>query len=259
MSSRAARVLAENLIASPTSPVEMAKRLAARKAVDDYVKSGMDVGIGSGSTIVYGIQRLAERVWGEERLSIRCVPTSFQSKQLCSDAGIPLTELSPSCPSLDVTIDGADEVDPSLDCIKGGGGCQTLEKVVAAAASTFVVVVDYSKRSDRLLTVWRKGIPVEVLALALTPVEASLRAMGGKPVLRMGAPAKAGPAVTDNGNLILDVDFGGGAGLLEDPALLHTRIKGLPGVVETGIFPGMIKAVIYGEKDGTITMVERKQ
>jgi len=250
-------VLAEALIAVPSSPVECAKRLAARKAVDDYVRSGMDVGIGSGSTIVYGIQRLAERVWGDEKLQVRCVPTSFQSKQLCSDAGIPLCELSPSCPSLDVTIDGADEVDIKLDCIKGGGGCQTQEKIVAAAASTFIVVADYSKRSEKLLTVWRKGIPVEVLAMALTPVEAALRAMGGHPVLRMGAPAKAGPAVTDNGNLILDVDFGGGAGMSADPGTLHTAIKGLPGVVETGIFPGMAKAVIYGEKDGSITLVTR--
>ncbi len=177
--------------------------------------------------------------------------------QLCSAAGIPLCDLSPACPSLDVTIDGADEVDASLDCIKGGGGCQTLEKIVAAAAQTFVLITDYTKRSPKLLTVWRKGIPLEVLPLALTPVEAALRAMGGTPVLRMGAPAKAGPAVSDHGNLLLDVDFGAGAGLPGDPAALHAAIKGLPGVVETGIFASMAKAVIYGEKDGTITHIRR--
>ena len=167
-----------------------------------------------------------------------------------------MCDLSAACPSLDVAIDGADEVDPTLDCIKGGGGCQTLEKIVAAAAATFVLVTDYSKRSERLLTVWRKGVPVEVLALALTPVEASLRALGGRPVLRMGAPAKAGPAVTDNGNLILDVDFGAGAGI-SDAAALHAAIKGLPGVVETGLFVGMAKACIYGESDGSISHIKK--
>ena len=156
-----------------------------------------------------------------------------------------------------MTIDGADEVDGELDCIKGGGGCQTLEKIVAAAAATFVVVTDFSKRSPRLLTVWRKGIPVEVMALALTPVEAALRARGGTPLLRMGGAAKAGPAVTDNGNLLVDVDFGGGAGLPGAAAALHTAIKALPGVVETGLFCGMAQAVIYGERDGTITHVKR--
>jgi ribose 5-phosphate isomerase A len=166
-------------------------------------------------------------------------------------------DLSPTCPALDVAIDGADEVDGALDCVKGGGGCQTLEKIVAAAAATFVVVTDYTKRSERLLTVWRKGVPVEVLALALTPVSAALRALGGSPVLRMGAPAKAGPAVTDNGNLLLDVDFGGGAGLPGAAAALHAAIKGLPGVVETGLFCGMAQAVIYGEQDGSITHVKR--
>jgi ribose 5-phosphate isomerase A len=97
-----------------------------------------------------------------------------------------------------------------------------------------------------------------VLALALTPVEAALRAMGGTPVLRMGAPAKAGPAVTDNGNLLLDVDFGQGSGLPGSAAALHTAIKGLPGVLETGLFCGMAQAVIYGEKDGSITHVRRQ-
>ena len=194
------------------------------------------------------------------RWPLRAVPPphTHPFPQLCAAAGLPVCDLSPSCPALDVAIDGADEVDPSLDCIKGGGGCQTLEKIVAAAASTFVVVTDYSKRSERLLTVWRKGIPLEVLALALTPVEAALRAMGGTPVLRMGAPAKAGPAVTDSGNLLLDVDFGAGAGLPGDAAALHAAIKGLPGVVETGLFCGMARAVIYGEKDGTITHIRRK-
>ena len=149
-------------------------------------------------------------------------------------------------------------MDPQLDCVKGGGGCHTLEKVVAAAAAQLVLITDYSKRAPKLLTVWRKGVPVEVLALALAPVEAALRRLGGIPMLRMGAPAKAGPAVTDNGNLILDVDFGGGEGLAPgQAAALHGAIKGLPGVVETGFFVGMAEACFFGEADGTTSVVRR--
>jgi ribose 5-phosphate isomerase A len=167
--------------------------------------------------------------------------------------------LSPACPRLDVTIDGADEVDDALDCIKGGGGCQTLEKIVAAAAGTFVLVTDFSKRSPQLLTTWRKGVPVEVLPAALTPVDAALRRLGGAPALRMGAPAKAGPAVTDNGNFLLDVDFEGGRGLAPGQAArLHAEVKALPGVVETGFFCGMAEACFFGEADGTASVVRRK-
>ena len=183
---------------------------------------------------------------------------SRRPRQLCNSAGLVVTDLSPACPRLDVTIDGADEVDPALDCIKGGGGCQTLEKIVAAAAGTFVLVTDFSKRAPRLLTAWRKGVPVEVIPAALTPVEAALRRLGGAPALRMGAPAKAGPAVTDNGNLLLDVDFGGGAGLQPgDAARLHAAIKGLPGVVETGFFVGMAAECFFGEADGSISQLKR--
>ena len=178
--------------------------------------------------------------------------------QLCNSAGLVVTDLSPACPRLDVTIDGADEVDVALDCIKGGGGCQTLEKIVAAAADAFVLVTDFSKRSPQLLTTWRKGVPVEVLPAALTPVEAALRRLGGAPALRMGAPAKAGPAVTDNGNLLLDVDFEGGRGLAPGQAArLHAEIKGLPGVVETGFFCGMARACFFGEADGSSSSVTR--
>ncbi len=180
--------------------------------------------------------------------------------QLCNSAGLIVTDLSPACPRLDVTIDGADEVDAALDCVKGGGGCQTLEKIVAAAAETFVVVTDFSKRSPRLLVTWRKGVPVEVLPAALTPVEAALRRMGGTPALRMGAPAKAGPAVTDNGNLIIDVDFESGKGLSPGQAArLHAEVKGLPGVVETGLFVGIAKTCFFGEADGSISVLERRK
>lgn len=284
-------VLACDLLPAPTTLQESAKRAAARRAVDEHVRTGMAIGVGSGSTIVYAIQRLAERAQdANEALSVRCVPTSFQARQvrrvaaaalgaracapasskparndahptrpphlqLCAAAGLRLCDLS-ECPELDVAIDGADEVElPSLDCVKGGGACHTLEKVVAASARRFVVVADARKRSRALLTTWRAGVAVEVLALALEPVTRALVALGGVPKLRMGGAAKAGPVVTDNGHLVLDVDFGAGAGLPRPAADLHAAIKALPGVLETGLFPGMAHAAYFGEDDGSVTLV----
>lgn len=301
MSSSRAPALAPAAIAPlPTSLEEKAKRDAGRAAVDDYVRSGMDVGVGSGSTIVYSIQRLAERAWSDERLAVRCVPTGFQSRQVrdrargrrarivarararahlhhsCTHrvsllrifaqptnppqllvaAGLTVTDLD-TAPDLDVAIDGADEVDPELNLIKGGGGCQTQEKIVAASARVFVVVADFRKRSPGLLRTWRKGVPVEVLPFALGPALRALRALGGAPVLRAGAPSKAGPMVTDNGAFVVDTDFGAGAGLTQPPADLHTAIKLIPGVVETGIFAGMAHAVYFGNEDGSVEKKER--
>lgn len=248
----APRLSPADVIAAPASPVEAAKREAARRAVDEWVRPGMAVGVGSGSTIVYAIQRLAERVHGPEALDIVCVPTSFQSRCLVTDSGLPLSDLARH-PVLDVAIDGADEVDPALNCIKGGGACQTLEKLVAAAARDFVVVVDARKRAARLLTSWRRGVPLEVLPDARVTVSLAIEKMGGVPRLRM-AVAKAGPVVTDNGNLVIDADWGGGAGL-DDPAALHVRLKLLPGVVETGIFAGMAVVAYVGRDDGGVDVL----
>ena len=232
------------------SPLEAAKRLAARRAIDDWVKDNQVIGIGSGSTIVYGIQRLAERV-REEGIRVQCVPTSFQSKILLCELGIPITDLSVS-PVLDVAIDGADEVDHSLNCIKGGGGCQTLEKLVASAAKVFIIVADGSKQSSQLGVRWRKGVPIEVLPGSYVVVSRALRELGGEPRLRM-AVAKAGPCVTDNGGLILDADFGA----IAEPAALHSRIKLLCGVVETGLFPGMASRAYFGKEDGSVETWDR--
>lgn len=158
-------------------------------------------------------------------------------------------------PTLDVAIDGADEVDPSLNCVKGGGGCQTEEKLVAAAAGTFVVIADSRKQSQRLLTGWRKGVPLEVLPSAWRTVSVALEKLGGTPKMRM-AVAKAGPVITDNGNMIIDVDFGAGAGV--EPSTvssLHTSLKLLPGVVETGLFPApMARRAYFGAEDGTVVI-----
>jgi ribose 5-phosphate isomerase A len=229
------------------SLLEQAKRSAAYAAVDEFVRPGMCIGVGSGSTVVYMVERLKElRLPG-----IICVPTSFQAKNLIIEAGLVLSDLNVHS-ELDVAIDGADECDSALNCIKGGGGAQTQEKCVAFCAKTFVVIADHTKKSAVLGEKWKKGVPVEVLPFAYVAVSKALEKLGGKPVLRM-AKAKAGPVVTDNGNFVIDVDFG----LIKDPARLEHEISTIPGVVEVGLFVGMVSKAFFGNEDGTVTTVLR--
>lgn len=232
--------------------VEDAKKKAGYAAVDEYVKDGMLVGVGSGSTVAYVAERLGQLI-AEKGWQVKCVPTSFQSYQLCVEYKLPLTNLDEN-PILDIDIDGADEVDSDLNLIKGGGGCLLQEKVVADAASKLVIVADFRKDSKQLGEKWKKGIPVEVVPLAYVPVMKKLEAMGGKAVLRM-AVAKAGPLVTDNGNFIVDVDFG------EIPPAkveeLDQRINLIPGVVETGFFVQRASVVYFGMEDGSVKKVEK--
>lgn len=148
---------------------------------------------------------------------------------------------------LDVAIDGADEVDSDLICIKGGGGCLTQEKIVASCAKEFIVIADSSKESKILGENWRKGVPVEVIPMAYIPVSIKLKELGLRPVLRM-AKSKAGPLVTDNGNFIIDFGFED----VSDWKKLNNEIIAVPGVVETGLFISMAKCVIFGNADGTI-------
>lgn len=229
-----------------TSLVEAAKEKAAHAAVDQFVtQSGQKIGIGSGSTITYAVQRLGERL-KKEGLDVICVPTSFQARQLILEHGLRLGDLE-QYPELDVAIDGADEVDKALNCIKGGGGCLTQEKIVAGAAKVFVVIADYRKDTNVLGTAWTKGIPVEVIPMAYMPAMVQLKKLGGKPVLRM-ATSKAGPCVTDNGCLILDVDFG----KVTNPRQMDLDIRDIPGVVCTGLFVQMASVAFFGMADGTV-------
>jgi ribose 5-phosphate isomerase A len=240
---------AEATAKSILPPVEQAKRLAAHRAVDDFVRSGMAVGIGSGSPGVYGVERIA-MLKDTEGLEVVCVPTSFQSRQLIVEGGLTLGDLSRN-PALDVVIDGADEVDESLNAIKGGGGCQTQEKIVASCGKRFVIVADHRKQSAALGTAWKKGVPLEVIPDAYVPIMAKLSAMGARPHLRM-ATAKAGPVVTDNGNFVIDVDFG----VIPDPRRLHAALIDIPGVVETGVFAGMACRAYFGQADGSVVTWE---
>ncbi|OWF40448.1 ribose-5-phosphate isomerase-like [Mizuhopecten yessoensis] len=235
-------------MSSGLTGVEAGKRAAARAAVDNHIKTGQAVGIGSGSTIVFAVERIAERV-KSEKLQLQCVPTSFQAKQLIQDNNLTLSSLE-TCPKLDIAIDGADEVDDDLNCIKGGGGCLTQEKIVASCAKDFIIIADYRKNSGSLGTYWTKGIPIEVIPMAYRPVQIRVAAeLGGKADLRM-AIRKAGPVVTDNGNFILDWVAPENTHNWE---VVNQKIKMIPGVLETGLFIKMARVAYFGNEDGSIT------
>ncbi|QEE15488.1 ribose 5-phosphate isomerase A [Promethearchaeum syntrophicum] len=231
--------------------IEIAKKKAGIAAVDEFVKDGMVLGIGSGSTVVYAVNRLIERT-KQEGLKVVCIPTSFQSTQLIVNGGLTLGDLS-QFPKIDVDIDGADEVDENLNLIKGGGGCLLQEKIVAFNSEKLVIVADYRKNSKILGEKWKKGIPIEVIPLAYVPLMNQMEKLGGSPFLRL-AEKKAGPLITDNGNFILDVDFGE----ISDPKKLNQKIKMLSGVVETGLFIGMANKVYFGQQDGTLDQKIKK-
>ncbi|GHJ88986.1 hypothetical protein NliqN6_5388 [Naganishia liquefaciens] len=243
-------------------PIEAAKRLAAYAAVDRHVKPEHKViGIGSGSTVPFVVDRIKEKGGNESRVF---VPTGFQSQELIVMAGLNLGDVS-QYPVIDVTIDGADEVDAHLNSIKGGGACQLREKVLAEAAETWIMVADYRKNSQILGETWTQGIPIEVAPFAYVSVLRKLAALGspttpeastacgaqGKVLtLRMGK-AKAGPVVSDNGNFIVDAPFP--REMMLKPAELLTKIKLLTGVVEVGLFCNLAKAAYFGNEDGSVT------
>ncbi|XP_071506595.1 ribose-5-phosphate isomerase-like [Diadema antillarum] len=229
------------------SLVDQAKKAAACAAVDNHVKDNCRLGVGSGSTIVFAVQRLAERV-KTEKLNVTCIPTSFQAKQLIVENGLTLSDLERT-PELDVAIDGADEVDSCLTLIKGGGGCLTQEKIVAANASMFIVIADYRKQSSKLGESWTKGIPIEVIPMAYRPIVRTIETkFGGSPELRM-AKSKAGPVVTDNGNFIIDWKF---EMQPESWDSVNRDLMMIPGVVDTGLFINMAKRAYFGMEDGSV-------
>lgn len=227
--------------------LESAKKIAAYKAVDEHIKTNTVVGIGSGSTVVYAVDRLAERV-KNENLQIVCVPTSFQARQLITKHKLTLSDLEVN-PEIDCCIDGADEVDSNLTLIKGGGGCLLQEKIVASCAKKLVIIADYTKNSQKLGEQYKKGIPVEVVPMAYVPIKQKIEKLfGGDLVLRL-AVAKAGPCVTDNGNFILDwKNFDQSL----DWEQINRDIKLIPGVVETGLFVKMATKAYFGMQDGSV-------
>lgn len=211
------------------------KRATGRRAAE-LVEDGMRVGLGTGSTVRHTIEALAER-----ELDIVCVPTSIETDRMGRRLGLRITDPD-AVPSLDIAIDGADEVDPALDLIKGGGGAHFRERMVAELADRFVVVVDESKLVDRLGDF---GVPVEVMDFGQDVVARRLRAEGASAV-------DVRTATSDNGNLILDADFG----LLDDPGELAHRVKAITGVIAHGIFPGsLVSEVLVARADGSIDVL----
>ncbi|MDJ0800060.1 MAG: ribose-5-phosphate isomerase RpiA [Calothrix sp. MO_167.B12] len=227
---------------SAADPVKLMKQEVG-KAAAALVKSNSIVGLGTGSTTAYAIQFIGERLQSGELKDIVGVPTSFQAEVLAKQYGIPLTTLD-AIDHIDIAIDGADEVDPQKNLVKGGGAAHTREKVVDYLANQFVVVVDAGKVVNKLGSVF--AVPVEVIPMAVTPVMNALKELGGKPELRMGVK-KAGPVVTDQGNLVVDVRFDD----IPDPVNLEKVLNNLPGVLENGIFVNCADVVLIGEvKDG---------
>jgi len=226
---------------------EEAKKRVALEAVK-HVKDNFVVGLGSGSTTAYVIQEIGEKI-RLEGLQILGVPTSHQAMMLAVHCGVPLTTLN-EYPQLDVAIDGADQIDRELNLIKGGGGALAREKIVASAAKEFVIVADETKLVEKLGT--NHTVPIEVLPFALPTVMVKMRELKGKPVLREGG-GKVGPLVTDNGNFVVDVDFG----LVDDVKELDLQLRLISGVIETGLFVGMADVVYLGKSDGVEKLVRK--
>lgn len=225
----------------------MKHAVAAQAAA--LVTPGMTLGLGSGSTAALLAAELGARFAAGELPGLRVVPTSFQAEVLATDAGIPVATLN-QVERIDLGIDGADEVDPHRALIKGGGGCHTQEKLVAVRADRFVVIVDATKLSDVLGSF---PLPVEVLPQAYRQVARALAGLGGDPQLRMGV-RKAGPVVTDQGNLILDATFPA----ITQPAELERTINNIPGVLENGLFVGLADQVLVGRQAGDTVIVESR-
>ncbi|WP_156319939.1 ribose-5-phosphate isomerase RpiA [Bacillus sp. FJAT-18017] len=220
--------------------LENEKKIVGEKAAE-FVKDGMIVGLGTGSTVFYTIKKLGQLV--NEGLSIKAVPTSIQTERLAREVGITLVDFT-EIEEFDLVIDGADEVDENLDLIKGGGGALLREKVIAYAAREFIVVADSSKLVNRLGAF---KLPVEVVPFGMELTEKHLKALGGLPRLRTSSGT---PFKTDNGNFIFDCDFG----LIENVKELEYKINMIPGVVENGLFVGMADKVITVDKQGEVVI-----
>ena len=220
---------------------DAAKRRAGEAAAD-AVEDGMVVGLGTGSTAAYAIETLGERV--DSGLDIVGVPTSFGARQLAIEQGIDLVDLD-EVDRIDLAVDGADQlVAETGHCIKGGGAAHTREKIVAAAADELAIVVDDTKLAEKLAY----PVAVELIPAAQRGVERAVDTLGGTSTLRRAAN-KDGPVVTDNGNLVVDCEFGA----IDEPAELAASLSQIPGVVEHGLFVNRSTRAYVGTEDGVDT------
>ena len=221
------------------SEKELVGRASAR-----FVNEGNIVGLGTGSTAVYAVQAVADRV--KAGLKILCIPTSVRTKDQATSLGIPLTTLDEH-QEIDVTIDGADEIDPKLCLIKGGGGALLREKIIASASRKMVVIAD----STKLVPVLGKfPLPVEVVGFAQAVVAKKIEAMGAEVSLRRDAAGKT--YITDEGHHILDCKFG----QIPDPPSLARKLSDIPGVMEHGLFIGLASLVLIG-KGNVVEEIQR--
>jgi len=228
------------------TPQDELKQQAAAFAVD-FVESGMVVGLGTGSTTHFALLRLAELIRSGRLRGIVGIPSSLRTESAAREFGIPLTDFE-AHPLIDITIDGADEVDPELNLIKGGGGALLREKVLAQATRRNVIIVDESKLAPRLGTKW--ALPVEVVPFARPSEERFLASMGAAVTLR----SKDGrPVTTDQGNFLLDAAFGP----MGNPAAIAEQLNGRAGIVEHGLFLGLTRDVIVAGREGIRHLTRR--
>jgi ribose 5-phosphate isomerase A len=227
--------------------IQEAKKNAALEAVK-HVKNQFIVGLGSGTTVAFAIEALGKRV-KDENLEIMGIPSSYQAFQLAVQHGVQITTLDEH-PVIDVTIDGADQVTPELHLIKGMGAALLREKIVAAASKYNIIIVDESKRVN-VLGENNQAVPIEVLPFALALVKNEIAALGGTSIVREGK-GKLGPIVTDNGNIIIDANFG----LIHNPRELSVKVKNIPGVIETGFFVGLTD-LVYIATENKIEKLEK--
>jgi ribose 5-phosphate isomerase A len=223
---------------------EQEKEAAARASIR-FIRDGNIVGLGTGSTAAYVVKLVGERV--REGLKIKGIPTSSKTRDLAASLGIPLTTFA-EFQQIDVTIDGADEFDPQLHLIKGGGGALLYEKIVASASRQLVIITDSSKQSDVL---GKFPLPIEVISFALPLVKKKVEALGASVKVRQ--LANGSPFITDEGHHILDCDFG----KIPDPPALARKLSDMPGIVEHGLFIDMASVVLMA-KGNDVTELRRK-
>jgi ribose 5-phosphate isomerase A len=221
------------------------KKIAADKAIS-YIRGGMTLGLGTGSTAYWAIQGIGDMV--QNGLEVRAIATSVQSEALARERNIPIVTFA-DIDHIDLTIDGADEVDDALNLIKGGGGALLREKIVAAATGFYIIIVDESKMVG---TLGKFPLPVEVTPFGWERTFLQLKGLGCTPVLRM---VENKTFLTDNSHYILDCAFGS----IADPARLHDQVNAITGVMENGLFIGMADIVIAGSPEGQTRVIEAKK
>ena len=227
--------------------MEEFKKIAAEKAVEE-VKSGMVVGLGTGSTVFYAIQKLAEEIRTGSLLDIVAIASSIQSEKLANKLNIPIISFHDK-QEIDLTIDGADEVDKYLNLIKGGGAAHLREKILVQASKKFIVIVDESKLSNKLGEKW--SVPIEVVKFAYPVIEKYIDELNGKPELR--TYENGSPVVTDEDNFIIDGNFG----IIQNPFELAEKLESKAGIVEHGLFLRLASKVIVAGKNG-IQILDKK-